>query len=72
MTTDNPDNVTHAFRTLFGLPPAKGIDQPACGAVITDAYERGSRFPTRPACPECAALIEKETNERLYEVSPTE
>lgn len=43
----------HIFRTLFGLPPAKG-DKPLCGAVLPDSWD----FPgyDRPPCPECQAV----------------
>lgn len=50
----NPDLYTHAFKTFLGLPPDKG-DAPACGAILTDAYD----FPgiNRPACPDCQRLV---------------
>lgn len=49
-----PDGVLHAFRTFLGMPPSKD-DLPACGAVLSDAYD----FPAepRPVCPACAALV---------------
>lgn len=51
----DPDTVTHAFRTPFGLPADKGTP-PACGAVLTDAYD----WPAtpRPVCPVCQGLID--------------
>ena len=54
---DNPDNYTHMFRTFLGMPPAKG-EPPACGAILTDAYD----FPgvARPNCPECQAIAAAE------------
>lgn len=49
------DEVVHAFRTFLGIPPAKGIDFPVCGARITDAYDFAPG--DRPKCPDCAAIM---------------
>jgi hypothetical protein len=51
----NPDQLTHAFRTPFGLPADKATP-PACGATLTDAYD----WPAapRPVCPKCQRLID--------------
>jgi hypothetical protein len=47
----------HLFLTFLGLPPAKGIDLPLCGADLPDDWDfRGAfRLPC-PACQEAARL----------------
>lgn len=52
----DPNEYTHMFRTMFGIPPSKD-DEPVCGAVLSDAYD----FPNtqRPGCPACARIARR-------------
>ena len=46
-----PTIYNHAFKTFLGLPPAKGIDLPICGADLPDSWDFAGA--NRPACPAC-------------------
>lgn len=66
----NPDNYTHVFKTLFGLPPDADTP-PVCGAVLTPAFDRGGGplaallGDRRPRCPECERIYNAQTAQVL-------
>jgi len=55
----NPDDVLHAFRTPFGIPPSKE-DRPVCGATLTDAYD--FQGIPRDHCRACEDALRRETS----------